>query len=363
LAQAGLEVHVAEWLPWACALLSRSCSRKLISPNPQKAPQAYLEFILKQLQQEKYDCLLAMEEDTLLLLSSIRTQLEKYTSFPFPEEALIRKVRDKANLAPLAQAVNVSYPQSAVLESFKDLKSYARDWGYPLVVKPCITSGSRGMTYIYKEGELQTVYDRVARNLKPVLVQQYIAGNSYGVSCLMGAGQEFLGSFVHMRLRAFPVQGGPSTLAVSAVYPQLQEAACELLSALKWYGVAMVEFKVTPEGRFYLIEINPRFWGSLALAIHCGVNFPYLLYQLAMGQDFKPVHTYPEGEKLRWFFPGDLLHFIYNPQRLKIAAEFLDFRIKDGIFCLQDPLPLAGKMLSALYLLTQKDYRQNLKIR
>lgn len=67
----------------------------------------------------------------------------------------------------------------------------------------------------------------------------------------------------------------------------------------------MVEFKVAEDGTPYLMEINTRFWGSLQLAIDAGVDFPYLLYQLACGEKPEPVVRYKSGIRLRWLL-GDL---------------------------------------------------------
>src|SRR5436309_4883105 len=53
------------------------------------------------------------------------------------------------------------------------------------------------------------------------------------------------------------------------------------MAALRYTGVAMVEFKIDlPTGRWILVEINGRFWGSLPLAIAAGADFPYWLYQM-----------------------------------------------------------------------------------
>ncbi len=44
----------------------------------------------------------------------------------------------------------------------------------------------------------------------------------------------------------------------------------------------MLELKVDDaDGTPRIMEMNPRFWGSLALALRAGVDFPWLLYQLA----------------------------------------------------------------------------------
>ena len=53
------------------------------------------------------------------------------------------------------------------------------------------------------------------------------------------------------------------------------------------------------------MEINTRFWGSLQLAVDAGVDFPWLLYQLACGEQPEPVSSYKTGRRLRWLL-GDL---------------------------------------------------------
>lgn len=62
------------------------------------------------------------------------------------------------------------------------------------------------------------------------------------------------------------------------------------------------------------MEINPRYWGSLALPIHAGVDFPYYHYGLAVGDapsiDPGAYETGVGCHKLR----GELL-YLYNVYR------------------------------------------------
>jgi hypothetical protein len=54
------------------------------------------------------------------------------------------------------------------------------------------------------------------------------------------------------------------------------------------------------------MEINGRFWGSLQLAVDAGVNFPFLLLNMAMGKaETLPENGYRIGVKSRWLL-GDL---------------------------------------------------------
>jgi predicted ATP-grasp superfamily ATP-dependent carboligase len=114
------------------------------------------------------------------------------------------------------------------------------------------------------------------------------------------------------------------------------------------------------------MEVNPRFWGSLSLAIEAGVNFPYLLYLMSRGEKFKPVEHYEIGKRCRWLLPGDILHFIHNPKRGGLTRQF--FRFWDGntaydILSLKDPLPALGRILTLLTLLYDQDMKQRLKKR
>ena len=83
-----------------------------------------------------------------------------------------------------------------------------------------------------------------------------------------------------------------------------------MLAALRWHGVAMAEFKWDEAtDTFWLLEINGRFWGSLPLALACGVDFPYYLYQLAVGETPQPPASYPTDVVARDAV-AELKHFV-----------------------------------------------------
>jgi len=122
----------------------------------------------------------------------------------------------------------------------------------------------------------------------------------------------------------------------------------------------MVEFKIdSRDGKAKLLEVNPRFWGSLALAINAGVNFPYLLTLVALGLDFPPVVDYKLGHFCRWLLPGDILHFLKNPKRWHLKPSFFQFRRSNltyDIIDLNDPLPILGNLLALLPFYLSQDF-------
>src|SRR5262249_6286836 len=89
-----------------------------------------------------------------------------------------------------------------------------------------------------------------------------------------------------------------------------------LLASLRWTGVAMVEFRRSPTGRAALMELNPRFWGSLQLAIDAGVDFPSLLVDLHRGVEIPRVEP-RRGVRSRWLL-GDLDHLLISLRRRSV---------------------------------------------
>jgi predicted ATP-grasp superfamily ATP-dependent carboligase len=138
-----------------------------------------------------------------------------------------------------------------------------------------------------------------------ILLQEYVAGEGRGLFCLFDRGEPVV-FFAHRRLREKPPSGGVSVLCESSPVPErMRETAEALLRPLDWHGLAMVEFKVAPDGTPYLMEVNARPWGSMQLAIDAGVDFPYLQYCLALGLDLPRNLSYRSGIRSRWLL-GDL---------------------------------------------------------
>ena len=90
---------------------------------------------------------------------------------------------------------------------------------------------------------------------------------------------------MHRRLREYPISGGASAVACAYYDETLKEYGLRILSALAWHGVAMVEFKrqESPD-RLVLMEINPKFWGSVELALEAGVDFASDLVRVFRGE-------------------------------------------------------------------------------
>jgi predicted ATP-grasp superfamily ATP-dependent carboligase len=278
---------------------------------------------------------------------------------PFADYSTWIKARDKAQTMKLALELNIPHPKTYYISKIEELVELTGRIEYPVVVKPRLSCGSWGVTCVEKREELHNKYLTVHNKYPYPIIQEFIprGGDAYGVSLLFNRDSQVRAIFAHRRLREFPVSGGPSTLRESVHRPDLVEVACKLLKALDWYGLAMVEFKEDPrDGQCKVLEINPRFWGSLALAVVAGVDFPYLLYKMTMEGDVEAVTEYPQGVRCRWLLPGDILHFLKNPKRFKLKPSFFDFsgnNRNDDFISWRDIGPTIGFFLNAFMSLFQ----------
>jgi biotin carboxylase len=229
----------------------------------------------------------------------------------------------------------------------EELRRAGRSLGYPLVIKPRHSSGSRGIRVVRSEAELLRSYPETHSSYPNPILQQYIEpGPRYDVCLLMDGQGDVKAEFAQKELRHFPLDRGPSTLQESVLAPRLVEQAKALLRSLPWHGVAELEFMVDPrDGVPKLMEINPRFWNSVQLAVFAGVDFPWLLYRMAMGEELAPVREYEVGVRCKWLLPGDLLHFAANRDRFRMDPPVWagkSYNVRDDICSKSDPGPMLG---------------------
>lgn len=369
LGRKGVRITVGESTRLATAAFSKYCYRALVYPSPLYRPSEFVNFLCKKLSRHSYQMLLPMEDETLNLISRYHSEFSRWTYLPIVSFEKLHFARSKDKILQLAEKQGVLIPRTWYIDNISQLNGLKDSLPYPVVIKPKMSSGAVGISYPKNPGELMEQYLSVHQRFPYPLIQELIPreGPGYGASFLMDEKGHVKASFVHKRLREYPVTGGASTLRESVRHDDIRDMALTLLKALDWFGVAMVEFKVDPrDGMPKLMEINPRFWGSLSLAIEAGVNFPYLLYRMSRGENFKPVEHYQIGKRCRWLLPGDMLHFIYNPKRTSLLPEFVHFWGRNttyDILSLKDPLPILGRILTPLTFIYDQDMKQRLKKR
>ncbi len=339
LGRAGAEVAVVEQERFAgklpASFRSRFVSRHDVVPSLAD-DDAFIDALAERA--AGYDVLLPVSTNVLLACAERRERFP--ARLPVPPAALLRRANDKSSALALARKAGVPIPVTYAPEDEEELDEVASRVRLPAVVKLRDDAGTvldPGRRYgIGRTPEdVRGAWRRLHAIKAFPLIQEKVEGPGYGVGVLADGGR-VLASVAHRRVREYPVTGGPSTCCVSVDEPRLTAYAEALIRELGWTGVAMVEFKKDDD--FRLMEVNPRFWGSLPLATRAGVNFPSLLCRRAMGEDLGPAPRAAAGVRLR-FLPLDAAAALSAlrdrerrwPYALGFLRDLLDPSVADGI--------------------------------
>lgn len=323
-------IYTAEETPTALASASRFSKQHFNYPSPRLHAEQFIEALIKLVKQQNIDILLPMTELTTMLLLMHRESFPNVT-IPFSDIDVIESLSNKCLLMQTAESLNIPIPFTWYADNPDALPCNLDDLTYPIILKP-------GKSWLFHQKQWSRATVRLADNpsdarrimdsdwafrAHPFMIQKCVSGYGAGVFAIYDNGKP-LAFFAHRRLREKPPSGGVSVLSESTqIDPELASHARTLLESVSWHGVAMVEFKVSDDGTPYLMEINTRFWGSLQLAIDAGVDFPYMLYQLACSQHPNRVTEYKTGIKLRWLL-GDLdnLYLTLKNRNTSLSTKF-----------------------------------------
>ena len=309
LSKRGLSVAVASDSRVSMSLWSKYAKKRLIYPSFYNNPDIFIDWLEKVFLTLKPRVYIPTDEEIFIVAKYSERLRKTVVIIPISDFRTLRLLHLKSELIKTAKDLNIPVPLSIQPQSLEDVKSFAQTAGFPLVIKDSDTRGAIGVHYIYSPKELikkyESKFSEKFSHHRPFILQEYVSGNGYGVSLLMNHGKT-RAIFTHKRLRERLFRGGTSTKRISVRNEILSEYAVKILEKVNFHGVAMVEFKYNENSqRVYLLDVNPRFWGSLALPIAAGIDFPYLLYKMATEGDIKFTSEYREGIVVRWLL-GDI---------------------------------------------------------
>ena len=234
---------------------------------------------------------LPTHDDDLETIARSRDALQ--LDCPFPDWDVLGSAQDKRLQLEAARRAGVPVPQTG------------DDAPLPALVKPARAPAFRrqfGVKAFRCEtrAELAAALER-ARDFEPS-VQEWIPGGDdtlYTFGSYVASDGTPLGLFSGRKLRQTPRVVGTARVAEAVWVDEVVEQGMALLRELRLWGIAQVEFKHDPrDGRYKLIEVNPRLWEWHGLAAACGVDLPLIAYRDATGERPEPVRMRNLG--LRW---------------------------------------------------------------
>lgn len=278
-------------------------------------PEELLELLERFAAAQATRPVLFYEEDReLLLISRYRERLRRLFRFVAPDPVLVEDLVDKGRFQALARRLDLPVPAARVLNPSVD--PIPLDLQFPVALKPIVRRGDQwtpiggAAKALRLDSPLALVsnWPRLAATGIPVLLQQLIPGpetciESYHV--YVDEHGETAGEFTGRKIRTWPPAYGDSTALVITDSPEITTLGRDLVRRVGLRGVAKLDFKRAPDGRPYLLEVNPRFTLWHHLGARAGVNIPALVYADLAGLPRPRVQKAQAG--VRWCKPwGDV---------------------------------------------------------
>lgn len=293
LGRAGFRVHATSSEPSALGLRSRYATRASVTLP---YGPAYVSWVRDYVRSNRIRAIVP-SEGFLLALEPEDHHLRSLVPFE-SGLALTKLALSKHDLLEQLLSQGAPHLPPTMLVKMPELPSPAQlsALGLPLYVKTdgCYAlDGSRGTsaranTAAEALEKLGALRGRFAR----AVVQGHVPGQGVGAFFLVAGGRT-LAEFMHLRLHEVPFTGGVSSLRKSFHHQAILRDARAKLAATGWQGVAMMEYRWDPEtDRFWFVEMNARFWGSLHLALYAGVDFPRLLLEAWRGVPQPAIPAY-----------------------------------------------------------------------
>jgi predicted ATP-grasp superfamily ATP-dependent carboligase len=188
-----------------------------------------------------------------------------------------------------------------------------------------------------------------------ILVQDYLTGQDVGAAIVMDENSRPVDFILYVSHREYPLSGGPTCLCETVFNRDLLKYASAILTQLKFQGIAMLDFKGSPE-KPYLLEINPRIWGSAGLCHVSGSTFFQSYVKAAMGTA-EPLDldtcepNYQVGARMK-FVPHCFLAALSLMKKgrageaLKDLGAALSPKVKDGLALRGDNSPFRRYMIN-----------------
>ena len=270
-------------------------------------------------------------------------------------------VTDKAKMKEAFRGI-VSTSDFLIVRSVEEAYDAADKLGYPVMVKACDVSGSRGVTKAESPSDLQSSWDSAvkASGSSHFIVEKYEAGEEIGVDAYVEGGEIRL----FMPHRKMNRQVGNVTVPVGHAFPCgkspeiIRRIRTELEHILQATGMdhcaVNCDMVIRQDGSVSVLEAGGRCGATCIpelIELHTGVDFYRLLILSALGEktDCREVFRKPCAARLIFSDTDGFIEDIDRKKLRELSARChelsLDFSVGDHVFALHDGTDRIGQVL------------------
>lgn len=264
------ELFMADMDPCAAGLYLVPAGKRLIIPGGED-PQ-YITTLLKACLKHSIELLIPTVDTELL---HIAQQQEDFTQhkikIALSSAQTLELCRDKYQLLNFCKDTGCTPAFSLFDAAFN-----AAQFHFPCFAKPRIGAGSQGARVIANPQSLKQLAQDGS-----YLIQELLPGDEYSVDVYVSRERHVLAAVPRLRMK---IDSGIAVASQTRNNPELIKNALTIMEKVNITYVANIQFKANAAGEFKLLEINPRFPGTLPLTAAAGIDIPRLLIKELQGE-------------------------------------------------------------------------------
>ena len=346
LHQGGYRVVASGRSRAAVALWSRRCAVRALHPDPSRNAAGFVEWTAATA--GRHGCALVLNgtDPSLAVLSRGRDRLPASARLAVPDDDAVRRAFDKRVLIEAGQAAGFEVPESRICETAEEAVSAAAELGWPVLLKPLSSAWERDGRVERRNTIIVPQRGALPAHELPVIVQRHVPGRVLSIGGVLHEGT-LIAHAASRYERTWPAAAGSACFSETIAAPASVVAGCaELLTSIGWSGLFEIEM-VERDGSTLLIDLNPRPYGSLALAIGAGANLPAILCDALTGIAMPDRAIVARaGVRYRWE-DADMRHALWELRSRRPRAALREIRPQRSVvhahLASSDPAPLAAR--------------------
>lgn len=317
------------------AAWSRAVTQVHVLPTPAESADEFRSAVKNVLGRLDRPVVLAAGDAELGALASGDDDLRAVPGVP--DATALSALLDKHLLAVAAARHGIRIPRG--------IDGVPTQW--PVVAKP-VRHHEPGATVARWEAqvvdtpaELDRLRAAAAQHGVNVLVQEHVVGSLVALVLVRGRDGRIVGRSQQRALRTWPPRAGVSARAVTVpVHEGLADAAASLLSEVGWVGPVELQYLVASDGNACLIDVNPRVYGSVGLAVAAGLPVPHLAACVFAGDAVEPVADARSGVVYQWLLADLRSTWSVRPAPAAAAEVLVALRgARPAVWDARDPVP------------------------
>lgn len=308
-------------------------------------------------------------DEIVAAFSHERESLAQIFRVPTPGWDTVRWAWDKRLTYQRASELGIPTPRTWYASDLDELKSLELE--FPVVLKPAIKERFIYATKVKamlaeNRTALAECFQRASAVISPeeIMIQELIPGRgeSQFSYCAFFKDKEPVAKMLVRRARQRPPDFARSSTCVETIdLPEIEDPAERFLSSIDYYGLVEVEFKLDHrDGKYKLLDVNPRTWGSHSIGGRAGVDFSYLLFNDQIGgtNEHRRARTGIRWIRLTTDVPTSLTEIVRGRLDWRaFVASVSRFQI-EAVFERDDPMPALAEITILPYLIRTRSTRR-----